>query len=358
VFLNTAAEHCEPSQLEEISRALIAATPPDCKIGGLVWQFHRFVEQLNCEMVSLFHMLIATELCNSLSREGRLPLHTAVEQLKKKTPDCATKVTLMIELLLRIGASPLALDTDLEFSPFHVVVRLGYHDVAQMFIDNVLADTSVPENLDVSLGEDCTLLILAVEHNQLGIAAMLIKAGADPNKNPSKTQPGPLHRAILKRNHAMVCLLLRSGANVEEELTKIAWKSSTMAIYDKVFCQYKKTHRLDPPEQKTLLFAAAAHDNSDDEIVGIQRIDDDKDIDDDLYLVDVQQSTEPPTKTIGDVPCKSVGVPHIAVDQTGLFFVINACGKRLDVALDIFTARERFAAFFDRPAQLICDGMN
>ena len=136
------------------------------------------------------------KLVNTKDSGGKAPLHWATLYGQKK----------VVELLLAAKADVNLLDAD-GFTALHWAAMFDKSEVAAVLLTNK-ADFTIKV---ARFG--WTPLRLAVIHNHLATAEILLKGGSDPNVKDEENIP-VLHQAIVSGNKEMVELLLANKADV------------------------------------------------------------------------------------------------------------------------------------------------
>lgn len=123
-----------------------------------------------------------------------------------------------VEMLLGQGTNVDAKD-DIGECPLHLAVRRGDSQLVKILIDT-------NANVDAKSQDGLTPLYLFSQwkdEKHLDIAEMLIEAGADVNKKPSKNSWSMLHYAAAGGKLGLTKLLLKSGANPNENNNRDQW---------------------------------------------------------------------------------------------------------------------------------------
>ncbi|XP_035527522.1 B-cell lymphoma 3 protein homolog [Morone saxatilis] len=130
------------------------------------------------------------------------PLHLAV----------ITQQTNMVEVLLKEGADPAALDRNGQ-TAIHLCCEYNQRDCLSV----VLSHSSSSTCLEIRNYEGWSPLHLAVLRGHKDLARMLLDAGADINAMDIKSGQSPLMHAVESNNADMVHFLIESGCDVNSQ---------------------------------------------------------------------------------------------------------------------------------------------
>ena len=177
---------------------------------------------------------------NTISRDGRTPLHLAVvsgcqptvkllldENAAKEVTDVNGRTPLhtavvsgnaaITDLLCQEGADKEARDGD-ERTPLHLAVVSGHKAIARLLVKHG-SDTRAMDRVSRN-----TPLHLAVEMGDEAMVKMLVRDGADIEANGANFGRTPLHLAVVIGAASIVGLLLEEGASTE---ARDSWSQAT-----------------------------------------------------------------------------------------------------------------------------------
>uniref|UniRef100_A0A3Q3WC34 Uncharacterized protein n=1 Tax=Mola mola TaxID=94237 RepID=A0A3Q3WC34_MOLML len=154
-------------------------------------------------VVKLIHLLLmahrSLDIYNNLRQT---PLHLAV----------ITQQSKMVEVLLREGADPCALDRNGQ-TAMHLCCEYDHQDCLSI----VLSCPSLAKCLEIRNYQGLSPLHLAVLRGHKHLARMLIDAGADINAMDIKSGQTPLMHAVESNNADMVHFLIERGCDVNSQ---------------------------------------------------------------------------------------------------------------------------------------------